>query len=156
MERLMYLKNILKNENGFSLLEMVASLILITIILLSFFGLFVQSNKTSKTSSTIVDSTYLAQNEMENVYREIKGSTEEQLATKLNYISTGSQQTSLCNNPSENDYSTVWFFEKQQNNVLYKLTIKRRCQFELLDNIIIEVYEDEVLKSKMENIYSRK
>ncbi|HBT70926.1 MAG TPA: prepilin-type cleavage/methylation domain-containing protein, partial [Lysinibacillus sp.] len=38
-----------KNEGGFSLIEVVASLILITIILLSFFGLFIQSNKTSKT-----------------------------------------------------------------------------------------------------------
>ncbi len=143
-----------KNEGGFSLIEVVASLILITIILLSFFGLFIQSNKTSKTSSTIVDSTYLAQNEMENIFREIKGRTEEQLAGQLLYTNTENPQYISCSKNSK--FSTIWSYEKQMEDRRFILTIKRHCQYEYLDTIVIEVYENNVLKSKMENIYSRK
>ncbi|WP_155590366.1 hypothetical protein [Lysinibacillus cavernae] len=144
----------LKNEGGFSLIEVVSSLILITIILLSFFGLFIQSNKTSKTSSTIVDSTYLAQNEMENIFREIKGRTEEQLAAQLLYTSTDNPQKISCS--KNNKFSTIWSYEKQLEGRRFILTIKRHCQYEYLNSIVIEVYEKEVLKSKIENIYSRK
>jgi len=146
----------MQNDKGFTLIEVFSSLILITIILLSFFGLFVQSNKTSKTSSTIIDSTYLAQMEMENVFKKIKGKTEEQLASSLNYKSNGPPQTATCNNIDDIEFSTIWTFEKQQNDVLFELTIKRHCQLELLDSIIIKAYKDDVLKSTMENIYSRK
>ncbi|MFJ7182437.1 prepilin-type N-terminal cleavage/methylation domain-containing protein [Lysinibacillus xylanilyticus] len=150
------MKKNMQNDKGFTLIEVFASLILITIILLSFFGLFIQSNKTTKTSSTIIDSTYLAQTEMENVFKEIKGKTEEQLALSLNYKSNGPSQTVACNNKEDIGFSTIWTFEKQQKNVRFELTIKRHCQFELLDSIIIRVYEGAVLKSTVENIYSRK
>lgn len=36
-----------KNEKGFSLIEVIASIVIISIVLLSFFQLFVQSNKTA-------------------------------------------------------------------------------------------------------------
>lgn len=149
------MKKTIKNDKGFTLIEVFASLILITIILLSFYGLFIQSNKTSKTSSTIIDSTYLAQTEMESVFKKIKGKTEEQLASSLNYKSVGPPQTASCGNKGDIGFSTSWTFEKQQNDVRFELTIKRHCQFELLDSVIINVYKGGVLKSAMENIYSR-
>lgn len=36
-----------KNEKGFSLIEVIASIVIISIVLLSFFQLFIQSNKTA-------------------------------------------------------------------------------------------------------------
>lgn len=59
---------LLKEERGISLVEVVASLVLITIILISFFSFFVQSKKTHVASESIVDATYIAQQEMEEVY----------------------------------------------------------------------------------------
>ncbi|WP_079523907.1 type IV pilus modification PilV family protein [Solibacillus isronensis] len=58
----------LKEERGVSLVEVVASIVLITIILLSFFSFFIQSKKTHVASESIVDATYIAQQEMEELY----------------------------------------------------------------------------------------
>lgn len=59
---------LLKEERGISLVEVVASIVLITIILISFFSFFVQSKKTHVASESIVDATYIAQKEMEELY----------------------------------------------------------------------------------------
>ena len=58
----------LKKERGFSLIEVVAAIVIVSIILLSFFGLFLQSKKTHVASESIVDTTYHAQQEMEALY----------------------------------------------------------------------------------------
>lgn len=60
--------NWLKEEQGISLLEVIASIVLITIILLSFSTIFLQSKKTNVLSESFVDSTYTAQEDMETVY----------------------------------------------------------------------------------------
>lgn len=62
------LKKFLNNEKGLSLIEIIASLIILTIILLSFFTFFINSAKTTKTAETIFDATYYAQMEMEKLY----------------------------------------------------------------------------------------
>lgn len=59
---------LLKEERGISLVEVVASIVLITIILISFFGFFIQSKKTHVASESIVDATYIAQQYMEEIY----------------------------------------------------------------------------------------
>ncbi|MEK4078610.1 type IV pilus modification PilV family protein [Solibacillus sp. FSL K6-1126] len=59
---------LLKEERGISLVEVVASIVLITVILLSFFSLFLQSKKTHVASESIIDATYVAQQEMEELY----------------------------------------------------------------------------------------
>ncbi|MEK4228865.1 prepilin-type N-terminal cleavage/methylation domain-containing protein [Solibacillus sp. FSL H8-0538] len=59
------LKKTLDCQKGISLIEVVASIVLISIILISFFGLFIQSAKTGKASEEIVDATYVAQQKME-------------------------------------------------------------------------------------------
>ncbi|MEK4384458.1 hypothetical protein MKZ25_01430 [Solibacillus sp. FSL W7-1464] len=70
---------LLKEECGISLVEVVASLVLITIILISFFSFFIQSKKTHVTSESIVDATYMAQKEMEELYGFISASSLEWL-----------------------------------------------------------------------------
>lgn len=56
------------NEEGVSLVEVVASVVLLTFIILSGYYMFVQSAKTTKTSEDIIDATYIAQTEMEELY----------------------------------------------------------------------------------------
>lgn len=51
----------LQQEQGISLVEVVASIVLITIILISFSGFFLQSKKIHVASESIVDATYVAQ-----------------------------------------------------------------------------------------------
>ncbi len=66
------MKKFFNNERGISLVEVVASLLLISIILISFFGLFIQSKKAGKTSEEIVDATYVAQETMEYMHSEVR------------------------------------------------------------------------------------
>ena len=62
---LLFLKN---KQSGFTLVEVVASIVIITIILTSFFPIFINTAKTTKTSNDIFDATYYAQKEMEILY----------------------------------------------------------------------------------------
>ena len=56
------------SEKGLTLVEILASIFLVSIILSAFFSFFIQSAKTGKTSEEVVDGTYIAQGEMEKVY----------------------------------------------------------------------------------------
>lgn len=151
---------ILRNEKGFTLVEVVASLLLITIILISFIGLLIQSDKSTTTSSSIVDTTYLAQTDMESVYKNSKDKTKKfsdienslfEPADGYPLLNTlGSSQTAS----SDPNYSTIYTFEKTVDEYRCILTIKRRTDKISLTNIIIEVYENTILKSKIENIYT--
>ncbi len=135
---------LLGNQQGISLIEVLVSIVIITIILLSFFGLYVQSNKTDHTSEQIVDATYTAQLEMEKIYELSKIYTLDNLTNGLSTIGYAISQE------QNNTYTKV------QGNIYIKLRIRDYNSSNTLKNTIVEVYEDNVLKSKMENIYSWK
>jgi len=55
-------------ENGLSLVEVLASFVILTLLLTTFLMMFIQSAKVNKSSEHIIDATYIAQTEMENMY----------------------------------------------------------------------------------------
>ncbi|MEK4137903.1 type II secretion system protein [Kurthia sp. FSL E2-0154] len=63
------------NEKGFSLVEVMAAFVLISIILISFFTLFFKGRETTVESKKTVDATYTAQQEMESIYATTKQET---------------------------------------------------------------------------------
>lgn len=62
-------------ENGLTLIEVLASIVILTLIITTFLMMFLQSAKTNKASEKIIDSTYYAQVEMENIYAISKDSS---------------------------------------------------------------------------------
>ncbi|WP_054772309.1 MULTISPECIES: type IV pilus modification PilV family protein [Lysinibacillus] len=129
-------------QKGLTLVEVIASIVLISIILLSFMGIFMQSNKTTATSGDIVNATYIAQKEMENIF-----------ANKDNYPSIDKLAYALL-------YTSVanGDFEKHPGDrIQIVLKTEPLLQNSELTTIIIEVYEEvdgkNVLKSKIQNIY---
>lgn len=56
------------DEKGFTMVEVLASTVLIVLILSTFLMMFAQATRTNLASETIVDSTYTAQAEMEKIY----------------------------------------------------------------------------------------
>lgn len=60
--------NVVRNENGISLIEVIVGFAILSIILFSFMGLLLQSKKTNASSEEIQDVTFLAQEEMEAIY----------------------------------------------------------------------------------------
>src|SRR5699024_5708643 len=61
------------NKKGLSLVEVLASIVILSIILTSVLLILNQTARTNKESSDVVDASYIAQTEMENIYDE-KGS----------------------------------------------------------------------------------
>ena len=64
MERL---KHKFSNEDGVTLVELLAAIILISIIVLSFMGFFTMAAKTNRRTNTVNEATFLAQEEIERV-----------------------------------------------------------------------------------------
>lgn len=134
------MKHVLHNDKGLSLVEVIASIILISIILLSFVALFLQSNKTTVTSNDIVDATYVAQQEMETIYTNRTELSIEAVMEKMQ------QYIKITENTWKKDLS---------NTVNIQLTMIADNDYAALHltTVIIEVYEKDVLKSRFENRY---
>jgi prepilin-type N-terminal cleavage/methylation domain-containing protein len=63
------------NEKGMTIIEILASIVILSIIVVSLLSFFVQTARSNNVSKNIVDATYAAENEMEEVYSQIKAST---------------------------------------------------------------------------------
>ncbi|MEY9969741.1 prepilin-type N-terminal cleavage/methylation domain-containing protein [Lysinibacillus sp. RC46] len=141
-------RELFNSQGGFTLIEVIASLVIITIILLSFFGLLIQSNKTGKSSEQIIDATYLAQKEMEKMY---------------NYFKSTKIETWESDFPYEKDEE-----KSSGNTTQYKVTPVNAKNKEIIIvkaedmspektvRITIEVYDSrgKILKAKVQNIFS--
>ena len=144
-------KNLKLNQSGFSLLEVLTSTILITILLLSFYTMLISSAKTTKTAETIIDYTYLAQKEIENIYETSDTSpTRDWLEIKNRISSLGYVYL------KESNGYTVYKKTMINENVyiLIKIKLRDSTKYTALTNVIIEVYDAEknIKKSKMETI----
>ncbi|MDQ1001323.1 prepilin-type N-terminal cleavage/methylation domain-containing protein [Neobacillus niacini] len=63
------------NEKGMTIIEILAAIVILSIIVVSLLSVFVQSARSNHVSKNIVDATYVAENEIEEVYSQIKAST---------------------------------------------------------------------------------
>jgi prepilin-type N-terminal cleavage/methylation domain-containing protein len=63
------------NEKGMTIIEILASIVILSIIVVSLLSFFVQTARSNHVSKNIVDATYIAENEIEEVYSQIKAST---------------------------------------------------------------------------------
>ncbi|HLR42322.1 MAG TPA: type II secretion system protein [Pseudogracilibacillus sp.] len=61
-------ESLLANERGVTLVELLASIVIVTIILISVISIFNLTMKSNRTSEEIIDATYVAQTEMEKIY----------------------------------------------------------------------------------------
>ena len=61
------LKKLLKNEDGVTLVELLAALVILTLIVTSILAVFIQSARTSSQASDIDQATFLAQQQMEEM-----------------------------------------------------------------------------------------
>ncbi|MFF5993503.1 prepilin-type N-terminal cleavage/methylation domain-containing protein [Lysinibacillus sp. KU-BSD001] len=120
------MKKLFRDDRGLSLLEVVASIVIIAIVCISFFSLLVQTNKTKVASSNTVDLTYYAQTELENIYTV----TSNNINTPISTFSYGP------------DISTVpdkKIFTKTDNNMTYQMTLKQISGNNELTGVIIEI-----------------
>ncbi len=133
--------SLINQDCGLTLIEVIASIVLISVILLSFMGMFLQTSRTTATSDDIVNATYIAQKGMESIYKYRTALTREALIDELNKQSTI---------PYVATNEDTWL--KQDNTILIYLTLKKPDDLGLTP-IIIKVLESGKEKSKIENRY---
>lgn len=132
------------NEKGMTLVEVIASFVILTIILLSAFQLLIQSAKSTETSEEIIDATYLAQTELENFYNQSKSAT---LPVNL--------QTEIFSNYKYKEQKEGFLiYENDTHSSQYRLELqlKQNSNYRHLTRIILKVFDanDDTVKSQME------
>lgn len=148
------------NEKGFSLVEVMAAFVLISIILISFFTLFFKGRETTVESKKTVDATYTAQQEMESIYAEVQQENKTGSASMRNILSTlHYDQMKSCTNPP-----TIYTNNtKYKNEVVVVEVSKNDAKIDTLRNVMVSVYDQKKVtdppcqpkvnpKAQMENI----
>ena len=131
-------------DDGLSLVEVLASTVILTLLLTTFLMVFIQSAKVNKVSEHIINATYIAQMEMEKIYglsTSTINSEKEVQIIRLGY----SKQA------NENGWTV---FEKpgESPNSLVKLKILTKRP--MMDRILIEVHDgtSHKLQVQMESV----
>ncbi|SOB93915.1 prepilin-type N-terminal cleavage/methylation domain-containing protein [Ureibacillus xyleni] len=149
------------NNNGLTLIEVLASIVLIGIILLSFSPLLLQGAKGGKASEEIVNSTYEAQTAMEGIfsvsntpqYSSVLQTEIEQDFVSLGYRKNSNASTSTklvyeLGNPSSTDSLNV------------EATIQRDPSGKIVSGNLVKIvlifHEDGKTKAKLENVMAWK
>lgn len=146
--------NKLKEEEGISLIEVVASIIILTVILLSVFGILIQSNKVTRTSQDINSATYTAQVIMEDFYEYAKANTLPDKTT-LDTIGFNAPLDKFLPEPNvtANKYEFTW-----TSDFIVHLTLNYKGNpgdiNEHLTGLLIDVFDKDgvTLKAHMETV----
>lgn len=139
MHMLMRLKH---NEKGLTLAEVLASIVILSIILISGLSIIIQSAKTNKTSENIIDATYIAQKEMENIYEENHNDS-----SIFKSLAGYEKQTAI------EDWD---IYHVEREDYFVEVRVKESEQSPGMVRIVIQVYEDEtktISRAQMENLF---
>src|SRR5690625_13072 len=134
------------NEHGFTLIEVLASIVLLAIILTSFGMIFAQALKTSNTYERIINHTYIAQREMERIY---------ELSTKVSVEHRISEIKENKNYVQYSDDGDWLLFKKEIVDEQVNIELRLKDEPSSLTRILIKVYDVKNLekpKVQMENL----
>lgn len=124
-----------KDEHGLTLVEVLASIVIISIIFISIITILTQTARTNKTSVEIIDATYLAQTEMENLYAISRQGT--------NPVLDGSIYS------SEPDDGSWKVYHKQSADPDFFFEIRKEDLADSMSRIVVRVYDKtDVAKSE--------
>lgn len=129
------------HTNGFTLIEVLASTVILTLLLTSFLIMFLQSAKINKTSDQIIDATYIAQAEMEEIYA---------ISINTNYNSRKVSLEKLGYTEKSIEKGWHTFIKNGDTGELVKLKLKNKKG--TMDRVLIEVKEKDTLSAQMENV----
>ena len=135
------MKKYIASQKGMTLVEILATITILSILVVSFLAIFVQSARSNNISEEVLDATYVAQAEMEKVY---------------NYSSIVSdfndakiKITDLNYHNSENNQ-----YKKAIGGFNIELVLKAVDESDELAQIVIKVYSNNRLEAQVETIVS--
>lgn len=127
---------VLLSSKGMTLLEVLLSIVILSIILVSFVTMFVQSARTNQYSSKIIDATFVAQTYMEKIYEISNNHSYDEGITKLNDEFNHSIQL-----------DTGREFTKEEDQVYITANISDPQNG--ISSVVVKVYKDST-KSRLE------
>lgn len=127
--------NLSSSQKGMTLIEILASLAIISIIIVSLLSMFVQSARSNQFSKNVVDSTYIAETEMEAIYNLSTTTTFANSSTMLNTNLGYTKTITGC--PSSHCY-----FKYSSDR--YVFTVLKDT-----GSVVVKIYQDST-KSKQE------
>lgn len=146
MKRMVYhlrtLWNEVHSERGITLIEILASIAILSLIIMTFLPMFTQSMRSTKVSSDTMDATYIAQSTMEEVYN---------VSMSHPFKDASEQLSEMTFIGIENDKNLL---AQYKDGAYIELSLGK--PFNGLSNVIVRVYTDETkseLKAQMETIY---
>lgn len=137
-------------SKGLTLIEIIVSLALLSIIIIPFLAMFVNSTKVNSRSDTTLNATYLAQVTMEELYHFSESYTFMDGLIQLG--DNGFTQTTII---VGNDYD----FGKEQGPHYIKIEIRKSAYSGNLTKTLVKIYNNsamDILQAQMETILSWK
>ena len=138
-------KNLLSSSKGLTLIEILGSIVILGIIAVSFITLFIQSARTNTISESILDTTYIAQKQIEEFYHLKNLSNKDMTNLGFEKIEIDCDNDSCYSKESEGYY--IWTEFKHSTD---------RSQ---LVHVIVKVFNNkkkDKLKAQMETIIPSK
>lgn len=149
------------NESGLSLVEVVASIVIISIILIGFITFFINTAKTTKTSNEVFDATYYAQMEMELLY----GMSKNNPINNVEFVITKDGQSQ-----SISEAEKVYYYQKTPNelrtyekfgnkitdaNNIFYYELSWEPMSNNLTKVLVKVFDKKggILKAQMESAF---
>ena len=145
------LYRVLASKSGFSLVEVLASIVILGLIVGPFLSMFIQSARTNDFTEKVSDATYIANTQMEHLYKNISSRNK---PTQLTAEIVGEGFTLAEHNTSENSSR----FTKETDGHFISVKLKPAADG-ALEDVIVQVYKTanmDHIEAQMESIYSWK
>jgi prepilin-type N-terminal cleavage/methylation domain-containing protein len=123
------------SEKGLTLIEILASIVILSIIIMSLLSVFIQSSRSNSFSKNIMDATYIAESSMEEISNSVTASTS---LTNLNLIG----YTKKCSDGS--------CYEKSSNTKGHYVYVELVPKGTQLVNAKVKVYNNNSSSKKLE------
>lgn len=136
-------------ESGITLVETLVSIVLLGLVLTIFLSVFTQSAAINKTSEEVVDASYLAQKEMENLYALSQRTTDYRAAMESAGYTEVEEDSDWMY--YESDYKQNEDAETMDYDIQIRL---EKDSSDHLRRVVVEVYqlEDDSQQVKMQNV----
>ncbi|WP_117170453.1 type IV pilus modification PilV family protein [Paraliobacillus sediminis] len=122
----------INNQKGMTLVEIIVSIAILSIIIVTFLTFFIQSTKVNNVSKDITDSSYVAQTELEEIYH---------LSNTMSYTDTITYLSNTYNvNNSDSNYDYIFTKQIEDTNI-YNISITFSTTDDIND-VVVKVYND--------------
>lgn len=132
----------LTDENGLTLVEILAAIVIISLIFVSIVTILNLTAKTNKSSEDIIDATYVAQEEMEYIY-------------KISRENGSFESLEAYGSPTEEDGWDIYWKDNVESK--YQVEVREKKLEDSMVRIVVRVYEQtadssEKPKAQMETL----